>query len=526
LWDDIAAKLLEAGSAVERFLGLGAPAPSAPVAPGLSQPVPASVPSSPSAAAGDDPIVAPAFPFLSRAEWGWDAGARRALLDVQRAVGLDPKGGALPAVMYHEAGGEPFALNPLPAAGLIQLTRGANLPGFATTDAVRAVASWSPEKQLREVVLPFYKRAFPKGAPAGMDAVALLRKNFLPALAGESASYVLGVDHGAIGPNGETADDRLPGGLTRGDLYHWEGGLDTQKRGYFTWGDVDAQARAALAQGTRRGFVTVSGRVIPPGTADPALAGAPAAGGGAPAGGQLPAAVSAGTAGPIQWVSAPGPDGMTITVAADALTAPIGGAQLRAPVSWLDTIAAARAIHDTQGVDTIAPSKQLADAIYAAATVKTTLHGLVQKAGDDAKMGTVDFARRYNADVDQQIRAAGHTPGDGALVSGAEKYWLLDPRLDKDTNDRALRATGLPSPPGNPAVNYGGWIGGKPVQSVGGRHNDGHYDYSQTFRPVKRWAVGADGSPVDLLAWIRDNENVPAQFVSLFDFDGSLGGVA
>lgn len=557
------------------------------VLPGLTQPVPASIASAAGTASGtggssasngtngDDPIVGPAFSYLA----AWTPEDRSAAREAQLALGLDPKQGGLLTVILAESGGKASAQNPrapkpAKAAGLFQLTRGARLPGFDTDEAIQAVTSWSPARQFREVGVPLFRRNFPNGASAAQQsAQALRRLNFLPALASKDVGYVLGVREGSEGPNGEQSTDVLPGDITRGQVYASNYGFDAGARplkdgqftggqGWFAWHEVDQNTAALAAQGARRGWITVSGHTIPA-SADPPLAGDPhpdvwstpdpglpidlpigeteydlnAFGdlfsapdtrvAGAPsdsAGGQLPAAIASGTAGPIQWVDVPGPEGMTLSVASDMMTAPIGGAQLRAPVSWLDTIAAARAIYDGQGAEVIAPTKRLADAIYQGAAVKTVLHGLVQKPGDDAKMGTVGFAQKYNADVDGQIAAAGHAPGDGALVSGAEKCWLLDRRLDKAVNDAACAAARVPPPPGNPAVNYGGWGStGKPVQSVGGRHNDGHYDYSQLFRPVKRWATAADGSPVDLLAWVQSAEGVPARFAEMFDFKG--GGV-
>lgn len=237
---------------------------------------PSALPASASApTTGDDPIVGPAFPWLAR----WTPDDRRALLEVQTAVGLDPKIGGLLAVIDHESGGKPDALNPLPAAGLIQLTRGANLPGFTTTPAVRAVATWTPARQLREVVLPFYRRMFPSGAGSSQGGVALLRKNFLPAVAGETDSFVLAVNPGSTGPNGETSDSKVSG-LSRGAIYKSNYGFDpgakmangtiSGGRGYFTWADADKQAAASVARGASHGLMRVSGAVQP---ADPPMAG-------------------------------------------------------------------------------------------------------------------------------------------------------------------------------------------------------------------------------------------------------------
>lgn len=237
---------------------------------------PASPEASPEAASAADPpitdpdaIAGPAFSWLAT----WTPADRQALRDTQLAVGLDPTIGGLLAVMDHEAGGKPSALNPLPAAGLIQLTTGARLPGFTDPDAIRMIATWTPAHQLRDVVLPFYRRFFPHGAPPGVAAqggVALLRKNFLPGLAEKPDSYVLGVREDATGPAGETASDAVAGTLTRGAIYNANKGFDSSGQGFFTWSDADRQAAASVARGVAAGLMTVGGKILPP---DPKVAG-------------------------------------------------------------------------------------------------------------------------------------------------------------------------------------------------------------------------------------------------------------
>jgi hypothetical protein len=280
--------LLNVEHALERALGLhpgpdlpGGEAPSGPAyasltsaTPTLALPAPASPLASllpPPSISGDDPIVGPAYGWLSRADLGWDPTARRALFDMQTALGLDPKIGGLLGVIDHESGGKPSALNPLPAAGLFQVTPGANLPGFTTPDAVRAVATWDPARQIRDVGLPLYHRIFPHGSGPVQSAAALLRRNFLPAVAGQADEYVLAVREGSTGPNGETPDSKI-GGLTRSAIYKSNAGFDGSGRGYFTWADVDRQAQAAAQRVASRGWIRVSGAAVPSG--DPAMAGA------------------------------------------------------------------------------------------------------------------------------------------------------------------------------------------------------------------------------------------------------------
>jgi hypothetical protein len=229
------------------------------------------------------------------------------------------------------------------------------------------------------------------------------------------------------------------------------------------------------------------------------------------ASGLLARSVQAGTYEAPTWVEVPLGD-MTITVAADNLKAVPDGSTspLRLPVTWPETYAIAQAMGAALGEDIIAPSQKIADAIYRAATTMTVLHG--QGTGAMIALAT---SENYNRDIDQQIAQKGGAAG--GLVSGHEKYWILHPRLDQAVNDATLRASGLPPVGPNPAVNYGGWgPDGKPIQTVGGRHNAAHVDYSQLLRPVKRWARKADGTKVDLLAWIEANEGVPSRFTDLF----------
>jgi hypothetical protein len=239
------------------------------------------------------------------------------------------------------------------------------------------------------------------------------------------------------------------------------------------------------------------------------------------AGGLLLQRVRAGAFERPTWVEVPLGE-ITVTVAADNLRASVGGgAPVRLPVTWPETALVARALGDALGEELIAPSQRIVDAIRAAAKIKTTFRG--QGTGAMLALAT---SEAYSRDVDRQVAeaiAAGRGAA-GDLVSGHEKYWILHPRLDQATNDATLARAGLPSTGPNPAVNYGAWDGqGRLIQTVGGRHNGDHYDYSQLYRPVRRWARRADGSRVDLLRWIEGNEGVPARFTDLFRLQGVAG---
>jgi hypothetical protein len=219
----------------------------------------------------DDPIVAPAYPYLDQ----WTTDARRALFDLQKELGLDSRVGGLAGVIGHESHGDPSvptSRSGTPRGGLIQVTVGANLPGYTTADAVWNIRNQDRVAQLKGVVRDFYKRQMPNGPPKDQGAAALLRRNYLPGLAGKSSSFVLGVKHGSVGPGGEKPEDSLAGKLTLGGNYAANPGFDRVGRGWFTWEDVDSGAAKAERDAIARGWIRASGARVQPG--DPPIAGA------------------------------------------------------------------------------------------------------------------------------------------------------------------------------------------------------------------------------------------------------------
>jgi lysophospholipase L1-like esterase len=172
---------------------------------------------------------------------------RLALLELAQDTGIPVD--SLATMIGHESGWKPAALNPVPAAGLVQITTGANLPPFTTADAVRDVATWSAERQMAEVVRPLWLRH--KGARNVHPGKALLL-NFLPADANKAEAYIL-------------ADDDA----WRTKVYAANKGLDTDKDGNILVGEVfEAAGRMARAAKGRR--LTVEGALV-----EPAAAGAP-----------------------------------------------------------------------------------------------------------------------------------------------------------------------------------------------------------------------------------------------------------
>jgi hypothetical protein len=403
----------------------------------------------------DDPIVGPAYSWLA----GWTPTDRRALLDAQRTIGLDPSIGALLAVFDHESKGNPAALNPLPAAGLLQLTTGARLPGFLTPDAVREVATWTPARQLADVVVPFYRRTFAAGVPQGVDdGVMLLRRNFLPGLASQPAGYVLAVKPGATGPNGETSDDRIAGGLTRGAIYTSNAGFDRAGRGYFTWADVDQDAARSVAAG-RRGWMRVSGTIVA--SADPPMAGA------APS-----AAPDVSSLDPVTWVQIPGPGGYRLWTNADALAR--GG--VPQVFTFRQLLAVARALN------ALPLTRQISDARWNAATVKTIVPPLNDPRGALDAINTADgraqaatFAARYG-NVGTALRHGGH------------KEMILGPQL---------------KPEGKGSMLFYDWRcpgGGVIQRGISSDHDKDWSEYDSFGDVVRRDAIDPSGNPVDLVA--------------------------
>lgn len=217
--------------------------------------------------------------------------------------------------------------------------------------------------------------------------------------------------------------------------------------------------------------------------------------------GKLVEAAKAGKLDPLTWISVEAPD-LDLKFQTTIDNVSTNGKRLG--VSYNETVEVLKAL----GRDLMPATKRLVDAIYVSAPIKTAFHSLVTAKDPDSggvKMRSQEFADKYNADVDAQIRSAGGTPRE-SFHAGADKYWILHPR-------QAEMVEGLQA-----AINYGGHAAnGKPQQSVGGRHHVEHGDYSQLLRPVRRYAEKiSDGSKVDLLTWAEREEKVPARFTEVF----------
>jgi hypothetical protein len=92
-------------------------------------------------------------------------------------------------VIRHESHGNAAALNPEPAAGLIQITAYAKLAGFETADKVRSIVYQTAREQLRGVVSQYYGRS--ASVVRGMTPGELLLFNFTPKFVGRAESTVI-----------------------------------------------------------------------------------------------------------------------------------------------------------------------------------------------------------------------------------------------------------------------------------------------------------------------------------------------
>src|SRR5262245_63045375 len=183
---------------------------------------------------------------------------------------------------------------------------------------------------------------------------------------------------------------------------------------------------------------------MPPASTDPFLS--------QKVGGLLVKAVLTNQHDPITWADVT-LDDLIITVATDAIKASVEGHTLRLPVTYTEVVTICKHL------GCIAPTVAISDAIFAQARVKIAPVPLQP----GASMMTMQYCVLHNKNVDKAPLP------EGALVADVGKDWILHERLVEKG-----------------AVNYG-WRQGnsKPIQSIGGAHDQFHYDYSQVCRPVR-----------------------------------------
>lgn len=432
---------------------------------------------------------------------------RRALLDASEKLGVPVDSLAL--IMSHESGFNPKAKNPLPAAGLIQITRGANLPGFDTDEKILAVLDMSPEEQIEKVVIPYYLRFGDK--LKGANPGRILMANFLPGKMGGDESTMLGVcppellpfigDPRAFAAGlAKLTDPKEPGSrsLTFDEkVYCWNPGMDRNRDGKITISDVyeDAASVAKRAGGKR---IRIDGSIWSPDDASSAPAGAavstmvasgqkapekasaPVQGGkpaptvasagqrpsSAPSGGITLAAVMDGSAVLPPMVDVALPSGLVVACMTDAVCTPWeGSGYVRFPVTYEETIACCNKL------DCLPLTAEIADLLWKNAPVHLRPVGLVISADDAKRMATVEWSLKHDASlINPENASNGQAWIAGDYVSDLGKDWILDPGIAQSG-----------------AVNYG-WrtLEGKPTQSIGHQHNAKHYDYSQVLRLMRR----------------------------------------
>ncbi|WP_437316697.1 hypothetical protein [Sorangium sp. So ce385] len=225
--------------------------------------------SSPADTGDEDRPVAPAYPGLVSAT----PAVRRALVEVAAELGLSPA--AIATVIELESGWDasaPRSAKGTPRGGLIQVTTGAGLPGLDSAERVWAVRAWSAERQIRELVRPFFGRF--QGRSPSWTAFDLYKRNFLPALA------ALPLD--ARIAERDSKEPLVPGGKrTKGDVYAANPAFDPEKKGHFTWADVERVVHQVEARARGR-WVTIAGRVVDEAPAPAAQPSRPAASPAAP----------------------------------------------------------------------------------------------------------------------------------------------------------------------------------------------------------------------------------------------------
>lgn len=193
---------------------------------------------------------------------------RAGFLDVCERLGIPVDSMAM--VCSHESGFNPAALNPLPAAGIFQLTVGANLKGYTTSDAIRAIAKLSAVEQL-PILEAYYARTGSKykGANPGQ----LLLANFLPAFYGKPEDFVLANIPPELNVGFTSAqlkqvqDDRAAANqpFTKEEGYYiWNPGMDVNRDGMITVEDV-YEGAAAVCAGPKGQRMRVDGSTFTPG---------------------------------------------------------------------------------------------------------------------------------------------------------------------------------------------------------------------------------------------------------------------
>lgn len=199
--------------------------------------------------------VLPAFPRIV----ALSPEQRAAVLQAAKVIGINPI--ALADVIQSESGWDPTAPHEAtgtPRGGLNQLTEAAHVPGFNTAESVWAIRSQPLEWQLEHTVIPYFLQV-KETAPDWREdwpAIEIYKLNFLPADRKKPDDYHLG----------ELGSSERVGHVTRDLIYRDNPGFDPQKKGYFTWRDVQNRVEAVHRQ-AKGMVIDVAGKIRPEGSA-------------------------------------------------------------------------------------------------------------------------------------------------------------------------------------------------------------------------------------------------------------------
>ncbi len=192
---------------------------------------------------------------------------RMGLLGVCSRLGIPVD--SMTCILSHESGINPKAHNPLPAAGIFQLTTGANLPGYTTKAEIESLLTMTAVEQLT-VLEAYYARTGNKykGATPGQ----LLLANFLPVYYGKPEDFVIASIPPELDVGFKPAElvqlkeDRAKSGqgFTKAEGYYiWNPGMDIRRVGEITVGDV-YEGAAQVCAGPKGVRMRVDGSTFTP----------------------------------------------------------------------------------------------------------------------------------------------------------------------------------------------------------------------------------------------------------------------
>lgn len=158
-----------------------------------------------------------------------EPGFARALVNMARGLGLDPN--VIAGVMSAESGLRPEAVNPNGGAtGLIQFMPSTAAALGVTTSMLRSMSAVQQLEYVRRFFAPHASRI----QSVGDYYMAV----FMPAFVGKPSSFVLG----------EKGSTEIIAGLSKGKIYEQNAGLDLDKDGKITVGDVTRKIENVMRQ--------------------------------------------------------------------------------------------------------------------------------------------------------------------------------------------------------------------------------------------------------------------------------------